>query len=224
MAQPPRKNTNRSLNRHRKAARPKHPQTMRRDRVDEAQDATLILLNKPFGYVSQFSGDDKTLADLIADKDVYPAGRLDKDSEGLLLLTNHGSLQHRISHPKMKLLKHYWVQVEGDITDHAIKQLIDGVRLKDGPAKAVFAERISPPEVWSRNPPVRYRASIPDSWIDITLNEGRNRQVRRMTAAAGFPTLRLIRHRIGDWDIANLESGKYHTISLSARALEQIRG
>ena len=224
MAQPPRKNTNRSVNRHRQVARSKHPQAMRRDRVDEAQDAKLILLNKPFGYVSQFSGDDKTLADLIDDKDVYPAGRLDKDSEGLLLLTNHGPLQHRISHPKMKLLKHYWVQVEGEITDRAIKQLIDGVQLKDGPAKAVFAQRISPPAVWPRNPPVRYRASIPDSWIDITLNEGRNRQVRRMTAAAGFPTLRLIRHRIGDWDITNLESGKYHTISLSAKALERIRG
>lgn len=220
MAPPPANKTNRrSVSRHRKVA---HSHAVNRTGAREVSDAKVILLNKPFGYVSQFSGDNKTLADLVIEKGVYPAGRLDKDSEGLLILTNHGPLQHRISHPKMKWLKHYWVQVEGEITASAIQQLTNGVNLKDGPAKAVFAEKIGAPDVWPRNPPVRYRASIPDSWINITLNEGRNRQVRRMTAATGFPTLRLIRHRIGDWDIATLRSGKIHTISLSAKALEQL--
>jgi len=176
--------------------------------------ARVILLNKPFGYISQFSGDGKTLADLVPVKGVYPAGRLDKDSEGLLLLTDNGALQHRISHPKMKWQKSYWVQVEGDITPEALSQLKSGVELKDGPAKAVSAERIAEPDVWPRNPPVRYRASIPDCWINITLTEGRNRQVRRMTAAVGYPTLRLIRHRIGKWNINGIGCGKYQTIQL----------
>jgi len=177
---------------------------------------TVILLNKPFGYVSQFSGDDNTLAELVPVKDVYPAGRLDKDSEGLLLLTDNGTLQHRISHPKMKWHKRYWVQVEGEITTDALEMLRRGITLKDGPARALAANRINPPAVWPRNPPVRYRASVPDCWVDLTLDEGRNRQVRRMTAAVGFPTLRLIRHQIGLWDISNIKSGKYQTIRLSS--------
>ena len=184
--------------------------------------ARVILLNKPFGYISQFSGDGKTLADLVPEKGVYPAGRLDKDSEGLLLLTDHGALQHRISHPKMKWQKSYWVQVEGDITGDALTRLISGVKLKDGPAKAVNAERIEQPIVWPRNPPVRYRASIPDSWINITLNEGRNRQVRRMTAAVGYPTLRLIRHRIGKWNIQDVKCGKYQTIQILENELHRL--
>lgn len=188
------------------------------------QSATVILLNKPYGYVSQFSGDDNTLAELVPVKDVYPAGRLDKDSEGLLILTDHGPLQHRISHPQMKWQKKYWVQVEGEITDQALRQLVSGVTLKDGVAQAVSAKRITAPAVWPRNPPVRYRASIPDCWIEITLTQGRNRQVRRMTASVGFPTLRLIRYQIGLWDITNIESGKYQTISLSATKLSQISG
>ena len=187
-----------------------------------ATDAKVILLNKPFGYVSQFSGDGNTLKDRVKVKDVYPAGRLDKDSEGLLILTNHGPLQHRISHPQMKWQKHYWVQIEGEITDEALVQLCTGVTLKDGSARALTAARIEPPDVWSRTPPVRYRASVPDCWIDITLNEGRNRQVRRMTAAVGFPTLRLIRHRIGPWGIAGIKSGKYQTIELTPAQLNDL--
>lgn len=187
-----------------------------------AGSATVILLNKPFGYVSQFSGDHNTLAELVPVKGVYPAGRLDKDSEGLLLLTDNGSLQHRISHPKMKWPKHYWAQVEGDITSEALQMLCHGINLKDGPARALAATRIDPPQIWPRNPPVRYRASVPDCWIDLTLTEGRNRQVRRMTASVGFPTLRLVRHRIGLWDISNIESGKYQTIQLSGDELTQI--
>jgi len=184
--------------------------------------AKVILLNKPFGYVSQFSGDSNTLADLVKIKHVYPAGRLDKDSEGLLILTNHGPLQHRISHPKMKWQKRYWVQVEGEITEAALAQLCRGVTLKDGTARALAAAQIDPPSVWPRNPPVRYRASVADCWIDVTLNEGRNRQVRRMTAAVGYPTLRLIRHQIGPWDISTIESGKYQTIELSSAALQDL--
>ncbi len=182
----------------------------------------VILLNKPFGVVSQFSGEDHTLADLVKVKGVYPAGRLDKDSEGLLLLTDHGPLQHRISHPGMKWEKRYWVQVEGRITDKALQQLQQGVVLKDGPAKALSAEQIDPPTLWPRNPPIRYRASVPDSWINITLGEGRNRQVRRMTAAVGFPTLRLVRHQVGMWEITNIPSGKYQTIELSAIQLRDL--
>jgi len=182
----------------------------------------VVLLNKPYGVVSQFSGDDKTLADLVPIKGVYPAGRLDKDSEGLLLLTDHGPLQHLISHPKRKWKKHYWAQVEGIADDDALDKLRTGVMLKDGPARAQSVEVIEPPPIWSRNPPIRERANIPDRWLDITLTEGRNRQVRRMTAAIGLPTLRLIRHQIGMWDIRNIESGKYQTKILSARDLAEI--
>lgn len=217
MAQPPRRKNNHHLSRAKKAAQTKH-----RSSKPVATEATVVLLNKPFGYVSQFSGDDNSLADLVAAKDVYPAGRLDKDSEGLLLLTNHGPLQHRISHPKMKWHKHYWVQVEGAITDDALQQLCDGIHLKDGPARAVSAQKIPAPELWPRIPPVRHRLSVPDTWINVTLNEGRNRQVRRMTAAVGFPTLRLIRHRIGDWDLGTLKSGKYQTIQISGSKLQQL--
>jgi len=191
-----------------------------RSRKPVATNAKVILLNKPFGYVSQFSGADNCLADLVKIKGVYPAGRLDKDSEGLLILTDHGALQHRISHPKMKWQKRYWAQVEGEITDEALQHLCRGVTLRDGNATALSATRIDPPRVWPRNPPVRYRASVADCWIDLTLNEGRNRQVRRMTASVGFPTLRLIRHQIGPWVITGIESGKYQTMDLNPTDLE----
>lgn len=180
------------------------------------QVATLILLNKPFGMVSQFSGDDRNLGEIINIPDVYPAGRLDKDSEGLLLLTNNGRFQHRISTPKFKMEKSYWVQVDGEITPSAIQQLQQGVQLKDGPASAIRATRIDQPEnLWDRSPPVRFRQSIPTSWINIVISEGRNRQVRRMTAAVDFPTLRLIRHRIGKWSIDNISSGKFLTLQVN---------
>lgn len=175
--------------------------------------ATLILLNKPYGIVSQFSGDDHNLSQLIDIPEVYPAGRLDKDSEGLLLLTDHGQLQHRIANPDFKLEKSYWVQVDGKITQNAINQLTTGVALKDGGAKAISVRMINEPDkLWPRSPPVRARQTVPTSWIELVINEGRNRQVRRMTAAAGFPTLRLIRHQIGKWSVNNIKSGNYQTI------------
>ena len=187
-----------------------------------ASSARLILLNKPYGIISQFTGTDKTLGDLVPVKGVYPAGRLDKDSEGLLLLTDHGKLQHRISHPARKLQKSYWVQVEGMVTDEALRKLCQGVMLKDGSAKALSATRIKPPDIWPRQPPVRYRANVPDCWIQISLSEGRNRQIRRMTAAVGFPTLRLVRHQIGKWTIKNILSGKYQTIVYKSERLTRL--
>ncbi|MEM8547792.1 MAG: pseudouridine synthase, partial [Pseudomonadota bacterium] len=154
-----------------------------------------------------------TLADFVGIRDVYPAGRLDYDSEGLLLLTNDGRLQARISEPRQHLPKRYWVQVEGPPTGELCAQLISGVTLKDGPARAVSAREISAPRVWDRQPPVRERLSVPDHWVEIVLDEGRNRQVRRMTAAAGYPTLRLIRHAIGPWSLRDLVPGAWHKLS-----------
>ena len=180
----------------------------------------LILFNKPFNTLCQFTGEEKdsTLADFIGVKDVYPAGRLDKDSEGLLLLTNDGKLQHKISHPKYKMAKTYWVQVEGDIDSKALDLLAKGVLLKDGltkPAKAkVIDIEQQPFQLWQREPPVRFRKNIPTSWLELSIKEGKNRQVRRMTAAVGFPTLRLIRVSIGDWSLGELQSGKYRIESV----------
>lgn len=178
--------------------------------------AQLILFNKPFQVLSQFTDDRPanpraTLADWIDQPGFYPAGRLDYDSEGLLLLTDHGPLQHRIASPRNKMPKTYWVQVEGDISDDALLQLGNGVKLKDGLTSPAVAERMAKPAVWPRVPPVRHRASIPTSWLSLTIIEGRNRQVRRMTAAVGYPTLRLIRYRIGDWTLDNLAPGQYRT-------------
>lgn len=171
----------------------------------------LVLFNKPFNVLSQFTHHEgATLADYIDISHIYPAGRLDKDSEGLLVLTDDGDLQHRISHPRKKMVKHYWVQVDNDITASAITQLCTGVMLKDGPTMATRVKRISEPAgLWPRTPPIRVRKSIPTSWLDIELQEGRNRQVRRMTAAVGFPTLRLIRYRIGEWQLDDLLPGEY---------------
>ena len=179
--------------------------------------STLVLLNKPFDVLCQFTDDDKrsTLADFVDIKHVYPAGRLDKDSEGLLLLTDDGALQHRIAHPKQKLAKVYWVQVDNEITDQAIKSLSEGVQLKDGVTRPAKVKRIPPPKnLWKRSPPIRVRQSIPTSWIEIAITEGKNRQVRRMTAAVGFPTLRLIRHRIGDWRLQDLQPGEYQRLHI----------
>lgn len=175
----------------------------------------LIAFNKPFQVMSQFSpeGDKATLKNYIAVPQVYPAGRLDYDSEGLLLLTDDGKLQARISDPQHKLPKTYWVQVEGMISDEALAALAQGVVLKDGltkPAQAIHMEE--PTNLWERHPPVRYRAAIPTSWLSLTIREGRNRQVRRMTAAVGFPTLRLIRYAIGHITLEGLAVGQLREI------------
>ncbi len=188
--------------------------------------AMLILFNKPFRVMCQFTdekggADDKrraTLADWINVPDVYPAGRLDFESEGLLLLTDNGQLQHRIASPRQKMPKTYWVQVEGDISDDALQQLRKGVELKDGKTRPAEVTPMEPPDLWPRNPPVRYRESVPTSWIQMTITEGRNRQVRRMTAAVGFPTLRLVRYGIGDWSLEGLAPGESRTVTVHAPA------
>ncbi len=171
----------------------------------------ILLLNKPFDVLCQFTDADNrhTLADFVDTPGVYPAGRLDRDSEGLVVLTDDGGLQHRISHPRHKLAKTYWVQVEGEPDRHALDQLRRGVPLKDGMTAPAQARLIAEPDLWPRTPPVRYRASIPTRWIELTLHEGRNRQVRRMTAAVGHPTLRLLRIRIGPWSLDGLMPGQW---------------
>jgi 23S rRNA pseudouridine2457 synthase len=174
----------------------------------------LIRLNKPYGVLSQFTdrGTETaraTLSDFVDVPGVYPAGRLDRDSEGLLMLTDDGRLQARIADPKFKLPKTYFVQVEGTPDAAALDRLRTGVQLKDGPTLPALAEEIDAPALWPRDPPIRHRASIPDSWLKLTIREGRNRQVRRMTAAVGLPTLRLVRWSIGDWSIADLPTGEW---------------
>jgi 23S rRNA pseudouridine2457 synthase len=176
---------------------------------------TTLRFNKPFDVLTQFTDHEnrQTLADFIAVPDIYPAGRLDKDSEGLLLLTDNGQLQNRISHPNHKLEKTYWVQVDGEITPQAIAQLCTGVELNDGKTKPAKARIMDEPAMlWERNPPIRVRANIPTSWIELKISEGKNRQVRRMTAAVGFPTLRLIRYAIGPITLDGLKLGKHDTL------------
>lgn len=177
----------------------------------------LILFNKPFQVLCQFRDKDgrPVLADYIRIPAVYPAGRLDHDSEGLLLLTADGELQARIADPRWKLPKTYWVQVEGDIDDAALNALRQGVELNDGPTLPAEAERLEDPGLWPRNPPVRYRANIPTSWIALTIREGRNRQIRRMTAAVGHPTLRLIRVAIGPWRVEGLAPGEWREVEVA---------
>ncbi len=178
--------------------------------------ATILLFNKPYLVLSQFTDSEgrRTLADYIRAPGYRAAGRLDYDSEGLLLLTDDGGLQQRIANPRHKLWKSYLVQVEGEITDAALAQLEKGVQLKDGPTLPARARRIDPPQLWSRDPPVRERKSVPDGWLELGIREGRNRQVRRMTAAVGFPTLRLVRWSIGDWNLVGLAPGESRPLEI----------
>ena len=176
----------------------------------------IVLFNKPFNVLSQFTDNTKinvsrgNLSDYIDVPNVYPAGRLDRDSEGLLILTDQGKLQQKISDPKYKMTKTYWVQIEGNIADDSLNNLRHGVQLKDGMTQKAIVRRIKQPyNLWLRKPPIRERKNIPDEWIEIIISEGKNRQIRRMTAAVGHPTLRLIRTRIGDWHLNNLRKGTY---------------
>jgi 23S rRNA pseudouridine2457 synthase len=177
--------------------------------------AVLIALNKPFGVISKFSPEagKRTLADYVPVRNVYPAGRLDTDSEGLLLLTDDGALQARIANPRHKLAKTYWAQVEGSPTDAALAALRAGVDLGDFTTKPAGACLIDEPsDLWPRDPPIRYRAKIPTAWVELTLREGKNRQVRRMTARVGFPTLRLVRAAIGNITLAGLAPGEWRAV------------
>jgi 23S rRNA pseudouridine2457 synthase len=175
----------------------------------------LILFNKPFGVLSQFTDTGNadnpraTLSDHIDQPGVYPAGRLDRDSEGLLLLTDDGRLQARITQPRFRVEKTYLAQVEGIPDATALDALRAGVTLKDGPTRPARVRRIDPPDLWPRDPPVRFRKSVPDCWLEIVISEGRNRQVRRMTAHVGHPTLRLVRWRVGDWSLDGIAPGTW---------------
>lgn len=183
---------------------------------NEGVMAGVILFNKPFQVLSQFTDEQGrgTLADYLDAPGFRAAGRLDYDSEGLLLLTDDGALQQHIANPRHKRWKTYQVQVEGLITDQALALLRSAVQLKDGPSLPAKAERIPAPQVWPRTPPVRERKSVPDSWLELSIREGRNRQVRRMTAAVGYPTLRLIRTRIGDWSLGALQPGEHRQLDI----------
>ncbi len=195
-------------------------QSRTRQLKEKPENSYLVLLNKPFNTLCQFTGEenDLTLADFVNIKDVYPAGRLDKDSEGLLLLTNDGALQNKISHPKFKMPKTYWAQVEGEATEEMISQLKRGVLLNDGKTKPASASILNIKsqniKLWQRDPPVRFRKNIPTSWIELTISEGKNRQVRRMTAAVGLPTLRLIRVAIGPWKLGELQPGEFNVLDM----------
>jgi 23S rRNA pseudouridine2457 synthase len=170
----------------------------------------ILLFNKPYSVLSQFTAEppQRTLAEFIDRKGFYTAGRLDKDSEGLLLLTDDGKLQQTISNPKFGKFKTYLVQIEGEIDATALDALRDGISLKDGPTKPAKVRAIDSPELWNREPPVRFRKHIPTTWIELSISEGRNRQVRRMTAAVGYPTLRLIRTKIAHWGLGELQPGE----------------
>lgn len=183
----------------------------------------LLALNKPFSVVTQFTDPHgrATLKDYVNVPDVYPAGRLDRDSEGLLLLTNDGRLQARITDPEYKIAKTYWVQIEGLPTEEQLNQLRCGVELKDGLTLPAQVRAIDAPPLWLRNPPVRFRKTVPTGWLELTIKEGRNRQVRRMTAAVGLPTLRLVRIQIGPWHLGNLQPGQWEDVTPSPRLRDQ---
>ena len=176
----------------------------------------LIAFNKPYGVLCQFTDRSvpprRTLAEFNLPPDVYPAGRLDHDSEGLLLLTDDGRLAHRLTDPRHKQPKTYWVQVEGDPGEAQLQALRTGVVLNDGPTLPAQAKRIDPPALWPRDPPVRHRKTVPDAWLELQIGEGRNRQVRRMTAAVGLPTLRLVRVAIGPYRLDGLEPGQWRRL------------
>lgn len=192
-----------------------HNKKHRHISVKHDEPTKVILFNKPYMVLCQFSDPDgrATLADYINEPGIYAAGRLDRDSEGLLILTNSGPLQHQLANPSQKMPKTYWVQVEGTIDQDALIKLRNGVELRDGLTRPARAETIPDPNLWARHPPIRYRQNIPTSWLELTITEGKNRQVRRMTAAVGFPTLRLIRAAIGSWSIKDLMPGESQNIS-----------
>lgn len=188
----------------------------------------IVLFNKPFNVLSQFTdkGSEgstrETLSKYINIPDVYPAGRLDRDSEGLMVLTDDGQLQAQISNPRFKQRKTYFVQIEGEPSDETLAVLAKGIELKDGMTRPAEVSRIqTPPFLWERDPPIRVRKSIPDSWVSVTITEGRNRQVRRMTAAIGHPTLRLIRYRVGAWSLDGLQPGEMRLIETKAKPMDK---
>jgi 23S rRNA pseudouridine2457 synthase len=184
----------------------------------------LLLLNKPYGVICQFSEHElhPTLKDFVTLPDFYPAGRLDTDSEGLLLLTNDGALQHRISDPRWKLPKTYWVQVEGNADEAQLEALRRGVDLGDFITRPAEVAHLATPDLWPRNPPVRFRRSVPDQWLELTIREGKNRQVRRMTAKVGLPTLRLVRVAIGPWQLAGLAPGEVRATKVNLADLPRL--
>lgn len=183
--------------------------------LSPAKGKCLLAFVKPYGVLSQFQDEQgrPTLKDFIPISNVYPAGRLDRDSEGLLLLTDDGRLQAHIAHPRFNIKKSYYVEVEREPTEAALQQLRRGVILKDGRTLPAQVERIDPPDLWPRTPPVRFRKNVPTAWLSITISEGRNRQVRRMTAAVGYPTLRLVRFQVGSIDLSGLSLGTYKAVT-----------